>query len=397
LATERDAQIRHLVGIGMLAGTARWIEFITFSLLVYESTQSTALTVSLSSIRMAPYLFCGAFFGWLADKVDRQTILCIALTVLTTATLVVANATRIEAPGYAILAMLTALSGLYWVTEFPVRRQLLADAAIGKVIGTLALDSAAASFVRAIGVALGGILLTISDVTVLLIIISILYALSLSMAFSLRRIAEPISPVLPIATSASTTVLRPITMVVAAGGVYNLFCLPVSALLPVIASKELNLPAHWIGLLLATEAFGAAIAAIALRRWQAHLPLWPTYFVAVAAVLIAIIFLSQLLTTASLFIALPLLGAGSAIYVTTQTTLIQKLIPPKVRGRASGLTSTIFGLSIVGFHWAAFLLDNLRISEALLAIGLGGAIALSCILLTNGMLYRWRTRQTIEK
>jgi MFS family permease len=155
-----DASFLRVWLCGTLSGVLRWLELLAISLFVLEQTGSPFLVALLTVLRMAPMLLFGILAGALADRYDRRRLLIAALVVLALASAVLAV---LAASGRITLwqiALGTFLGGMFWSTEFPVRRTLLGEiAGPARLSRAMALESATGNATRMVGPVLGGVLM----------------------------------------------------------------------------------------------------------------------------------------------------------------------------------------------------------------------------------------------
>ena len=119
-----------LWSVGLVFFTVRWIEMLAMAVFTYEKTHSPFLVAILTMLRLLPMALFGAYFGALADRIERRAALvgvglCLFLT--STACAVLAWAGMLEVWH---LAVATFVNGTAWATDNPVRRILL-----GEVVG----------------------------------------------------------------------------------------------------------------------------------------------------------------------------------------------------------------------------------------------------------------------
>jgi predicted MFS family arabinose efflux permease len=387
-------------GIGLLAGLARWSEFIAFGLFAYQVTRSPSLVALLSIVRMAPYVLFGALIGAIADRLARKGMLIAGLLATTAASATAAFQVSADMRGLWVVAGMTAVSGLFWVLDLPVRRHLLVDAAGEGRVAANALDNATGYGARAAGVALGGIAYQHIGIDGTLLVHAVVYAACLGLALRLR-VPRPAGPAARARSGRGRLggILPPAEMfrrggyVVMLGlaSVFNLCCLPLTAMVPVIAQRELAMEPAAIGMMAATEGLGGLIGSLLVARFGSPRTLFAFHYSGLALFVLLMVALAANLTPAAAALGLLFTGLATACYAATQYPLLHLISPPEARGRAAGTLSACFGLSVVGFWVAGLLFDRLPATAALALLAAAGAAPLAWL----GLLWRRRSRAQI--
>jgi MFS family permease len=259
--------------IGFVAGWVRWVEFIAFSLFVLQVTGSALAVATLSALRMLPYLLVAPFAGALADAGNRKILLLLGLAALSAGCIAAAWIVSEHQWAFVPLAILSMASGAFWVGDLPVRRFLLAEAAGERRIAASAFDAGTSYLVRACGILTGGIALTYLSMGKLLLLNGVSYFACFLLAIALRPIRRykenawarwSFSALLPPAPLFKN---RAYLALLAIAGLYNLCCLPLTAMVPVLAGQQLQFTPLQVSSLAACEAAGAMIGAglVALR------------------------------------------------------------------------------------------------------------------------------------
>ncbi|HEX3209857.1 MAG TPA: MFS transporter, partial [Geminicoccaceae bacterium] len=128
---------------GILGGALRWLELLAVSLFVLERTGSPFLVALLTLLRMAPMFLFGIPIGALADRYDRRRLLIISLVVLGLASAILAALALTGRIAIWQVALGAFLNGMFWASEFPVRRTMLGELAGPALLSrAMALESA---------------------------------------------------------------------------------------------------------------------------------------------------------------------------------------------------------------------------------------------------------------
>jgi predicted MFS family arabinose efflux permease len=275
---------------------------------------------------------------------------------------------------------MSAVSGLFWVLDLPVRRHVLADAAGERRVAANAVDNATGYVARAAGVGLGGIAYQHVGIDGTLLIHAVLYALCLGLA---GRLTAP-KPAARARSSHWTLrhLLPPTAMfrrgeflvMLGLASVFSLCCLPLTAMVPVIAQRELAMAPAAVGMMAATEGLGGLIGSLLVARFGNIRSLFPFHYSGLALFLVLMFALAAHLTPGTVALALFFTGAATACYAATQYPLLHLISPPQARGRAAGVLSACFGLSVVGFWVAGLLFDRLPATVALTLLAAAGTV-----------------------
>ena len=112
--------------LGSLTGFIRWFQLLAFGVYAFEITGSPILVAIVPILWGLPLALFGPVIGGIADRVDRKLLLSGSIAMV----LCVATAMAILSytGSLTIIHIFAAsvLSGLFWATDMPVRRRLLA-------------------------------------------------------------------------------------------------------------------------------------------------------------------------------------------------------------------------------------------------------------------------------
>jgi MFS family permease len=368
---------------GGIAGVLRWLELLAISVYVLEATGSPFLVALMTFLRMAPMFLFGIPAGALADRYDRKQLLMFGLLVLAGA-----------AAGLAFLAIQgrialwhiglgTFLNGMFWASEFPVRRIMLGEiAGVARLSRAMALESATSNATRMIGPALGGVLIqTIGLYGV--------YALGALLYLACAVLVLPVAYRAAAAgTSASLLGMlregwrfargeRLILGALAVTVIVNLWGFAYITMVPVIGELALGLSPVLIGVLMSTEGLGAVIGALLVARYDRPRQYTRIYTGSSAAFLLGVLAFA-LSTSFPLSLALILFcGMGIAGFAVMQSTITFLAAPAAVRSRIMGLVTVAIGAGPIGMLYVGVLADWLGASAAVVALALQGLLALA--------------------
>lgn len=380
----RDPQYRRLWTVGMLVGLARWVETLAFAVFTFAQTQSALWVASLMMLRMLPLGLFGVSLGALAVRVSRRKVLLTghaAMLVINLGLLLLSLLGHIEVWH---LAAASALNGVLWAGDMPMRRGLMGDiAGPRRVAQAMSLDAAASSGCRLVGPVLGGWLMAHGGLSGVFLCSAVLYV---PIVVALAQLKEPRSSV----PSSPGSVLG-----LLAGGfqaarespqlraalwltiLFNLFAWPVLSMVPVIGQERLLLDAQGVGLLASVDGVGALLGALLLSMGASRLRHAPVFLVAVVSFLVLQLLLAwspKVLLTA---VALLALGISQAGFGAMQATLAYTTAPERRRAEAMGLMTMCIGVSPLGFLAVGSLAERWGTSAAILICSLCGLLAVA--------------------
>ena len=378
----RDGAFLRVWLTGGAAGVLRWLELLAISVYVLQTTGSPFLVALMTFLRMAPMFLFGIPAGALADRYDRKRLLLIGLLALAAAA---ALLTLLAVQGRIALwhiAAGTFLNGMFWASEFPVRRIMLGEiAGVGRLSRAMALESATSNATRMLGPALGGVLIQATGLYGV-------YALGALLYLACAALVLPIAYRSVSAGGASLlTMLRDgwrfarserlIVGTLAVTLIVNLWGFAYITMVPVIGERVLGLSPALIGALMSTEGLGAVIGALLVARYDRPRQYTRIYTVSSAAFLFGVLAFA-LSAWFPLSLALMLFcGIGIAGFAVMQTTIVFLAAPAAVRSRVMGLLTVAIGGGPIGMLYVGVLADWLGAANAVACLALQGLVLLA--------------------
>jgi hypothetical protein len=187
---------------------------------------------------------------------------------------------------------------------------------------------------------------------------------------------QRISPLALIVPPKELIFNRPFLLMIGITIVYNVWCFPFMAMIPVIAQKDFALTPFAVGALSACDGIGGTLGAIAVGLLVTTRTLFHAYFLGTLAFLLLLLAMSLYLTIEMAVVCLLLIGVAAACFSATQYALVYALSSPEVRGRATGFLSIFIGTSIVGFYNTGYLFARFSSTDALKIMVLEGLVPL---------------------
>ncbi|MEX2616083.1 MAG: MFS transporter [Alphaproteobacteria bacterium] len=382
-----DSNFVRLWLTGSASGSMRWLETLAVSVYVFEVTESAFLVAVMMAARMAPMLL-GAAVGALAERFNRRTILLSGLAIMTTVSAIMgalALSGAIEIWQIAIGAFLT---GLFFASEFPVRRTILGEIAGQERIGAaLSLDSASNNATRMIGPVIGGILFETVGLHGAYFMAAGFYATGFLLITGVRyRRVSPTSAI-GLFTSIAEGLRyirtnRRLVGILLVTVFVNLFGFPFTSMVPVIGKDVLGLSPIPVGFLMSAEGMGSFTGALLLT-----VAARPRYFARIymggAVIFLSMTIMFSLSSQFGISMALLLTaGLGVSGFAAMQSVLIFSTAPPEIRSRVMGVLTMCIGAGPIGVLHVGLMAKWFGAQNALTIIGLEGlACVVACALI----------------
>lgn len=377
-----DPAFRRVWMLGALAGTMRWLDMLVVGIWVFDTTASPLAVAVITLLRLLPMLV-GVFVGAFAERVALRSFLIVALGLLS---LVYGALGLLALTGIIQLwhvAVGAFVAGLYWATEMSVRRTLAGEiAGPERMSAAMALDWGTFSITRTIGPLVGGAIYTAIGlggsymIGFGLFVVATLLALRIPTGGPQRAMRS--GPIFAtISEGFRTARARPVIFGTLAVSIcINFWGFPYSSMVPVIGKEVLSASPIQVGLLNAAEGIGALAGSIALASF-ARQALFARAFIGGSALVLlgALGFALSSIFEVSLAVLI-VLGIGSAIFATMQSTLMLTHAPADQQSRMMGVLSTCIGLGQVGHLHIGILANWLGAPAALAVTTIEGMLAL---------------------
>ena len=368
---------------GGIAGVLRWLELLAIGVYVLEVGGSPFLVALMTFLRMAPMFLFGIPAGALADRYERKRLLIIGLLVLAGAAGLLAFLALQGRIALWHIGVGTFLNGMFWASEFPVRRIMLGEiAGVARLSRAMALESATSNATRMLGPALGGVLIQTTGLYGVYALGALLYlvsaALVLPVAYRSAGAAGAASLLAMLRDGwRFARSERLIVGTLAVTLIVNLWGFAYITMVPVIGEGVLGLSPALIGVLMSSEGLGAVIGALLVARYDRPRRYTQIYTASSAAFLLGVLAFA-LSAWFPLSLALMLFcGIGIAGFAVMQTTLVFLAAPAAVRSRIMGLLTVAIGGGPIGMLYVGVLAHWLGASAAVACLAVQGLILLA--------------------
>ncbi len=360
-----------------LMGT--WIQSVAQSWLVYQLTGSAMLLGAVNFATQAPILLLAPLAGTLADRVDRRRLIMMTQAALMSLAFVLAGLTLTGAIEVWHILVLATLQGIVNSFDMPARQSFVVEM-VGKddLPNAIALNSTMFNSARMIGPAVGGLLVAlVGEGWCFLINAASFLAVLMGLAhMRLRLRAAPTAPTGTqgvsegIAFVAKTEPFRSLLLLVA---LVSLAGMPFTVLLPVFATL-LQAGPEGYGLLMGAVGLGALAGALRLAAQKDVRRLERLPALATGGLALGLVLFAQAPSLWSAAAALLLVGFCLITETATSNTLLQSLVPDRLRGRVMACYMMCFaGLAPFGALAAGTAAHHIG---AAATVSIGGGICL---------------------
>ncbi len=344
--------------------------------LVYRMTKSALLLGSVGFASQIPVFLFAPLGGITADRVNRQRLVIVTQTCSMILAGILAWLTLSGRVHVWHIFLLAGLLGVVNAFDIPGRQSFLIDM-VGKedLMNAIALNSSMFNGARVVGPAVAGILVArIGEgwcfAANSLSYIAVLIGLLLMKVRSVPRISNR-SPIEDIIEGFRwvnrTKIIRSLLFLI---GLVSLVGMPYTVLMPVFADKILHGGARGLGILMGATGVGALFGALTLaaKTGIKGLGRWVTITCATLGISL---FLFSFSTSFWLSAALLLpCGYSMMLQMACSNTLIQTIVPDRLRGRVMSLYSMMFmGMAPFGAFFGGALANRIG---APMTVAVGG-------------------------
>jgi MFS family permease len=316
----------------------------------------------------------------LADRVDRRKILIATQSAMMLLTFVLAWVTLSHRVKIWQIVMLAALTGVVNAIDLPARQSFVVDmVSRADLVNAIALNSSMFNGARVVGPALAGIVVAAigegwcffaNGVS----FIAVIAGLAL-MKMNRPRMAIEGSPLENIIEGFRFVGQSgPVRALMFLLGLVSFTAMPYAVLMPLFADKILHGGAQALGLLMGCSGIGALGGAItlAMRKTVYGLGNWVAASCAGFGLSLLLFSFSRSLWVSGVLLVPA--GFCAMIQMASSNTLIQSMVPDRLRGRVMSVYAmTFMGMAPMGALLAGSLAHKLG---ATMTVGIGGVVAI---------------------
>lgn len=367
LRSLRARNYRLFVAGQLISLIGTWMQTVAQSWLIYRLTGSAALLGLLGFAGQIPVFVLAPLGGVIADRLNRHRVLIATQSAMMVLALMLAALTLSDNVAVWHVFTLAALLGLANAFDIPARQAFVAEMVErDDLVNAIALNSSMVNGARIVGPAIAGILVaSVGEGWCFLLnglsYIAVLIAL---LRMHVKRAAAAASPpsawdsvVEGFAFSWRNTPVRALLLLL---GLVSLMGMPYSVLMPIFADEILHAGPDAYGLLMSASGIGAlaAAATLTVRKSVRGLGRWVASSAAGFGLCLIGFSVSQTLWIS----AVVLVPAGFCMMMemASSNTLIQSMVPDRLRGRVMAVYSMMFmGMAPLGALMAGFLATRL--------------------------------------
>jgi MFS family permease len=383
-----------------LIGT--WMDNIAEGWLVYRLTHSAFLLGIASFAGQVPVFLLAPLGGIIADRFDRRKVVIVTQTASMLIAGTLAGLTLARKITVWEVIVLAACMGSVNAVDIPTRQAFLVQM-VGRedLMNAIALNSSMFNAARVVGPSIAGLLVawkgegwcfaanSASYIAVIAGLIAMRIeapAREVHVGSALDHIAEGFRFV------RNTAPIKAILLLIA---LVSLVATPYTVLMPIFAARILHGNARTLGVLMGATGVGAVIGALLLaaRRGVRGLGRWvATASGGFGVFLILFAFSRSYLISVALLVPV---GFCVMVQMASSNTLIQSMVPDRLRGRVMSIYSMMFmGMAPIGALLAGGIAARIS-APWTVAIGGMGAVAGSIIFGRNLPKIRVEARQLI--
>ena len=358
-----------------LIGT--WMQNVALAWLVYRLTGSSVLLGAMGFASQFPVFLAAPFGGITADRHNRHRIVIATQTVSMILAGVLAWITLSHIVQIWHLFVLAALLGVVNAFDIPARQAFIVDM-VGRedLMNAIALNSSMFNGARVVGPAVAGILVAAIGEGWCFFANAVSFIAVIAGLLLMRVQSKPIAgtgqtPWEHILEGfAFVRGTRPIRALLLLLGLVSLVGMPYAVLMPIFADKILHGGARGLGILMGATGVGALMGALTLaaKKTLRGLGRWITFAAAMFGATLILFSLSKIFWLSVVFL-LPV-GFAMMLQMASSNTLIQSMVPDRLRGRVMSVYSMMFmGMAPFGALFAGVMA---KIVGAPLTIAMGG-------------------------
>ena len=371
-----------------LIGT--WMQSVAQAWLVYRLTGSAVLLGVVGFASQIPVFLLAPVGGVIADRYDRRRVLIATQSTMMFLAFALAALTlsgRIEVWQIAAIAALLGMANGF---DIPARQAFVVEL-VGRqdLINAIALNSSMFNGARIIGPAIAGVLVAAVGEGWAFLVNAVSYVAVIASLVSLRVTARVQEPRRGTAFADVTEGFRfvagtsPVRALLLLLGLVSLTGMPYAVLMPVVADDVLGAGASGLGVLMGASGVGALTGALVLarRRTLQGLGTWVARAATAFGVGLIVFSLSRTFWL-SVLLLVPV-GFAMMLQMSSSNTLIQSMVPDRLRGRVMAMYSMMFmGMAPIGALAAGTLAELIGAPGTIAA---GGAVSIA------GAIVFWRS------
>jgi MFS family permease len=373
----RSRNYRLFVAGQLVSLIGTWMQMVAQSWLVYRLTESPLLLGLTGFASQIPVFVLAPLGGVIADRFDRRRVLIAAQTTMMVLALVLAALTFADVVRIWHIFTLAALLGVTNAFDIPARQAFVVELVErGDLQNAIALNSSMVNGARLVGPAVAGALVAVAGEAWCFLANGLSYV-GVIAALRMVRVTGAGSRVRATVSAWESVVegfafawqTAPVRALLLLLGLISLMGMPYSVLMPVFAERILGGGPNSYGLLMSAAGVGALASsgALAARRDVRGLGRWIAASASgFGACLVLFSASRSLWLSAALLVPV---GFFMMLEMAASNTLIQAMVPDRLRGRVMAVYSMMFmGMAPLGALMAGTLATPIG-APATVAVG----------------------------
>lgn len=401
----RHRDYRLYLGGQLVSLVGTWMQSVAQSWLVYRLTGSSVLLGLMGFAGQIPMLLLAPLGGSLADTRDRHRIVVVSQAVAMLLAFLLAGLTLSGHVRLWEVFTLAFLAGVVNAFDVPARQAFVVEM-VGRddLMNAIALNSSMVNGARVIGPALAGLLVAAVGEGWCFAINGLSFLAVLAGLLRMTRDLRPAARAREAGASALGHVAEgfayvsrtpPVRSLLALLGLISLMGMPYSVLMPIYADRILHAGPRGLGLLMGASGLGALLGALrlAFRKDLRGLGRW----VATATASFGVCLVAFAWSTSLWLSTLILVPAGFSVMVqmAASNTLIQSMVPDRLRGRVMAIYAMMFmGVTPFGALMAGLLATTLG-APGTVALGGVACLAGAAVFALNLPTFRLQARELV--
>jgi MFS family permease len=347
--------------IALLASNiGTWMQAVGAAWLMVELDASPALVALVQTAAYLPVVIVGVLAGAAADLVERRRLLLVTQGFMLAAAGCLAVLSALDAVTPVLLLTLTFALGLGAAFNFPawsaIQPELVPPHELKQAV---TLGGANLNLGRAIGPAIGGVLIAAAGAWLVFALNAASFAFVLVVLWRWKRpVEEDVGPPERFAGAVRAGIRYAMFSHILHGVLVRSFAFGVASaglmsLLPVYASAELGWGSGGLGILFAAIGGGAVATAAVIPRVRERLSADRVFAVGSVLVAVALVALAAIHVQAAAVVACFVAGVGWLFCLSTLNVASQEVLPGWVRARglALYLTAISAGIALGSALW----------------------------------------------
>src|ERR1051326_987537 len=334
-----------------LVGT--WMQQTAMSWFVYQITNSKFLLGLVAAVGSAPMVLSSVWGGALADLYPKRSILVATQSAQMMCAFLLATGVWLGFATPWFIMIVAALNGIAMGFDMPARQAFTVEMSSREdLLNAISLNSSIVNGARVVGPSVAGLMIGAVGVAMCFFLngLSFIAVIAGFLLMRLPRFERKIEIASPgehawngVAYSMKHPRVRTILLLFLAVGVFGW---SYAVLMPAFARDVLRRGANGYGILMSASGSGALVGALIVATYghlftPRKLALGGVWLF--SAALLAFAF-TRNFTLALLFLFVA--GFGMLLFFSTSNSVLQTIVPDKMRGRVMGVWSLVFGAMI---------------------------------------------------